>query len=97
VRVVVVVAVTPPVMVVRRLEVPVPFVAVDGVLVGAAVAVAVDTVVAGAAGLRGAASFCTCVAANAVIEARDVNVTAVAIDRRSSEERTRGLRSGIRL
>jgi hypothetical protein len=100
VRVVVVVAVTSPVMVVRRLEVPVPFEAVDDVAsVGAGVAVAdVATGVddTGAAGFSGAASFCTCVAANAVIEARDVNVTAVAIERRSSEERTRGLRSGIR-
>jgi hypothetical protein len=101
VRVVVVVVGMRPVTVVLRLEAPVPLEAVDDVAdVGAGVAVAdVATVVddAGAAGLSGAASFCTCVAANAVIEASDVKVTAVAIERRSSEERTRGLRSGIRL
>jgi hypothetical protein len=95
VRAVVVVVGTPPVIVVRRLDVPVPFVAVDGVLVGIAVAVAVDTVVAGAVGLSGAASFWTCVAANAVIEAREVRVTAVARERRSSDERMSGARSGI--
>src|SRR5205823_14277099 len=96
VRVVVVVVGTRPVSVVLRLEVPVPFEAVDAVAVGAAVAAAATVVDdAGAAGFSGAASFCTCVAANAVIEASELSVTAVARERRSSEERMSGLRSGM--
>jgi hypothetical protein len=100
VRVVVVVVGTGPVSVVR-LDAPVPFEAVDDVAdVGAGVAVAdVATVVddTGTDGFSGAASFCTCVAANAVIDASEVSVTAVARERRNSDERTRGPRSGIRL
>jgi hypothetical protein len=91
---VVVVELTPPVMVLRRLAAG-PCDAAFAVGAGVAVAAAVATVVAGAAGLSGAASFRTCVAANAVIDARDVNVTAVANDRRSSEDLTRGARAGI--
>jgi len=77
------VVVTRPVSVVVRLAKPVPLDAVDGAAV--------------AAGLSGAASFCTCVAANADIDASELSVTAVASERRSSEERMRGLRSGTRL
>ena len=95
-RVVVVVVGTRPVSVVLRLDVPVPFEAVAAVAVGAAVAAAATVVDdAGAAGFSGAASFCTCVAANAVIDASELSVTAVARARRSSEDRTSGLRSGI--
>ena len=100
-RAAVVVVVTRPVSVVVRLDEPVPFDAVDDVADVAAGVAAADAATAvdelDAEGLSGAESFCTCVAANADIDASEVSVTAVAAARRSSEERMRGLRSGIRL
>jgi hypothetical protein len=90
VRAVVVVVVTRPVTVVVR-EVTVPAVGA-----GVAVAAAVKDVVVEAAGWSGAAMFCTCVAANAVMLARDVSVAAVAMARRITPERMSGGRWGMR-
>jgi hypothetical protein len=89
VRAVVVVVATRPVTVVVR------EVVVTAVDAGVAVAVAVDAVVVEAAGLSGAASFCTCAAAKAFMLARDVSVTAVAMPRRSTPERMSGGRCGM--
>jgi len=44
----------------------------------------------------GAALFCTCVAANALIDASDVSVAAVATARRRTAERMSGERDGMR-
>jgi len=89
VRAVVVVVVTRPVTVVVR------EVAVRAVGAGIAVAAAVEDVVVEAAGWSGAAVFCTCVAANAVMLARDVSVAAVAMARRITPERMSGERCGM--
>jgi hypothetical protein len=56
----------------------------------AAVAAVVET-----DGLSGAALLCTCVAANALIDASDVSVAAVAIARSSTAERMSGERDGM--
>jgi hypothetical protein len=78
----VVVATRPPTVVLREVD--------AGVGVAAAVTTVVD-----AAGLSGAALFCTCVAANALIDASDVSVAAVAMARRSTAERMSGERDGM--
>lgn len=49
-------------------------------------------VVVDAVGCRGAAAFCTCVAANALMDASDVSVAAVAIARSTTPERMSGER-----
>ena len=83
-RAVVVVVATPVIVVDRRVVVAVRDVA-------AGVAVAAAAVVVDAEGCSGAAVFCTCVAAKAVIPPSDESVTAVAIPRRITLERMRGL------
>jgi hypothetical protein len=62
--------------------------------VGAGVA-AVAAAVVEAEGWSGAALFCTCVAANALIDASDVSVAAVAMARSSTAERMSGERCGM--
>jgi hypothetical protein len=83
VRAAVVVVVTRPVSVVERVVVV--------RAVGAAVALTIDVVVAGA-GWSGAALFWTCVAANALMLASEESVAAVAIARSTTPERMSGER-----
>jgi hypothetical protein len=56
---------------------------------------AVTAVVVEADGWSGAALFCTWVAANALIDASDVSVAAVAMARRSTAERMSGERDDM--
>jgi hypothetical protein len=81
------------VVVTRRVRVVVREVVVAAVGTGVAAAI-VDEVVVDAVGLSGAASFCRCVAANALMLARDVSLAAVAMARRSTLERMSGPRCG---
>jgi hypothetical protein len=64
--------------------------------VGAGVGVAAVAAVVVEEGRSGAALFCTCVAANALIDASDVSVAAVAMARRTTAERMSGERDGMR-
>jgi len=57
---------------------------------------AVGAVVVEAGGWSGAALFCTWLAANALIDASDVSVAAVATARRRTAERMSGERDGMR-
>jgi hypothetical protein len=79
---------TRPVTVVPRVVAPRAVAA--GVGVATVAAVVVD-----AEGWSGAALFCTCVAAKALIDASDVSVAAVAIARRTTAERMSGERDDM--
>ncbi len=88
-RVAAVVVVTRPVSVVVR------DIVVRVVGAGVTATVCADALVPEDEGCSGAALFCTCVAANAVIDASDVNVAAVASARRTMPERMSGERCAI--